>query len=64
MTTEVETRTERGALWVTLNRPQVFNALTAESEEGFMREKFIYGVRARYRLTYGYWQHAVLLRFA
>lgn len=30
MTTDLETRTERGALWVTLNRPQVFNALTAE----------------------------------
>lgn len=39
--------------------PLEFNALTEDSEEGFRREKFLYGVRARYRLTYGYWQYAV-----
>lgn len=44
--------------------PVEFNALSAESEEGFLREKYMYGVRARYRVTYGYWQHAVLLRFS
>ncbi len=39
--------------------PIEFTALTEQSEEGFRREKFLYGVRARYRLTYGYWQYAV-----
>ncbi len=43
--------------------PVEFNALTAESEEGFMREKYIYGVRARYRMAYGYWQYAIRLEF-
>lgn len=39
--------------------PVEFSSLTEESEEGFRREKFLYGVRARYRMTYGYWQFAV-----
>ena len=39
--------------------PIEFNALAEGSEEAFKREKFLYGVRARYRLTYGYWQFAV-----
>lgn len=40
-----------------------FTALSEESDEGFRREKFLYGVRARYRLTYGYWQYAVRVDF-
>jgi phage major head subunit gpT-like protein len=43
--------------------PVEFSALTEESNEGFRREKFLYGVRARYRLTYGYWQYAVRVGF-
>jgi phage major head subunit gpT-like protein len=43
--------------------PVEFNALTEESEEGFRREKFLFGVRARYRMTYGYWQFAVRTDF-
>ena len=43
--------------------PVEFNALTEDSEESFKREKFLYGVRARYRLTYGYWQFAVRTDF-
>jgi len=39
--------------------PVEFNALAEGSEEAFKREKFLYGVRARYRLAYGYWQFAV-----
>ncbi|NOT00686.1 MAG: hypothetical protein HOP29_08670 [Phycisphaerales bacterium] len=39
--------------------PVEFTSLTESSEEGFTREKFLYGVRARYRLAYGYWQFAV-----
>lgn len=43
--------------------PVEFTALTEDSDEGFRREKFLYGVRARYRMTYGYWQYAVRLNF-
>ena len=43
--------------------PVEFGALAEESEEGFKREKLLFGVRARYRLTYGYWQHAVRVSF-
>jgi phage major head subunit gpT-like protein len=39
--------------------PIEFNALVEGSEEAFRREKFLYGVRARYRMAYGYWQFAV-----
>ena len=39
--------------------PIEFNALAEGSEEAFKREKFLYGVRSRYRLAYGYWQFAV-----
>ncbi len=43
--------------------PLEFTALTEESDEGFRREKFLYGVRARYRMAYGYWQFAVRTDF-
>ena len=43
--------------------PVEFNALTEDSDEGFRREKFLYGVRARYRLAFGYWQFAVRMNF-
>lgn len=43
--------------------PTEFTALTETSDEGFRREKYLYGVRARYRLTYGYWQYAVQTEF-
>lgn len=43
--------------------PIEFGSLTEDSEEGFRREKFLYGVRARYRMAYGYWQHAVSTLF-
>lgn len=39
--------------------PIEFGSLSEESEDGFKREKLLFGVRARYRMTYGYWQHAV-----
>jgi phage major head subunit gpT-like protein len=39
--------------------PVEFGALAEQSEEGFKREKLLFGVRARYRLIYGYWQFAV-----
>lgn len=43
--------------------PIEFGALTENSEEGFKREKLLFGVRARYRMTYGYWQYAVRVQF-
>lgn len=43
--------------------PIEFSALTDESDEGFRREKYLYGVRARYGLAYGYWQYAVRMDF-
>ncbi len=44
--------------------PLEFGALAENSEESFKREKLLFGVRARYRLTYGYWQFAVRTVFA
>ncbi|MBX3395961.1 MAG: Mu-like prophage major head subunit gpT family protein [Phycisphaerae bacterium] len=43
--------------------PIEFNGLTENSDEGFRREKFLFGVRARYRMAYGYWQYAVRTDF-
>lgn len=43
--------------------PVEFSALAEDSDEGFRREKFLYGARARYRVAYGYWQHAVRMDF-
>jgi len=39
--------------------PITFGALAEGSEEEFRREKYLYGVVARYRMTYGYWQYAI-----
>ncbi|MFQ5592289.1 MAG: Mu-like prophage major head subunit gpT family protein [Phycisphaerae bacterium] len=44
--------------------PVEFTALTEDSDDGFRREKYLFGVRARYRLTYGYWQYAVRMDFS
>ena len=43
--------------------PLEFAAMTEDSDEGFRREKFLYGIRARYRMAYGYWQFAVRINF-
>jgi phage major head subunit gpT-like protein len=40
-----------------------FTALTEGSEEAFKREKYLYGVRARYAMAYGYWQYCVRSQF-
>ncbi len=40
-----------------------WTAKEGDSDEGFLREKYLYGVRARYKLTYGYWQYAVQTTF-
>ena len=44
--------------------PIEFTALTEDSDEGFRREKFLFGVRARYRMAYGYWQFATRVNFS
>ena len=36
--------------------PVEFAALEANSENGFMRDEYVYGVRARYNVGYGLWQ--------
>ena len=43
--------------------PIEFNALAETSDEAFKREKYLYGVRARYRIAYGYWQFGVQVTF-
>lgn len=43
--------------------PVEFTSLTEDSDEGFRREKYLFGVRARYRMHYGYWQYAVQTTF-
>lgn len=44
--------------------PVEFTAMDSDDgDEAFRREKYLYGVRARYRMTYGYWQYAVKTTF-
>jgi len=43
--------------------PIEFGSLTESSEQSFKQEKLLFGVRARYRLAYGYWQFAVRTTF-
>jgi phage major head subunit gpT-like protein len=38
--------------------PVEFASLEEESESGFMRDEYVYGVRARYNVGYGPWQYA------
>lgn len=38
--------------------PVEFSALEGSSENGFMRDQYVYGVRARYNVGYGLWQLA------
>jgi len=40
-----------------------FTALAEGSEESFKREKYLYGVRARYAMAYGYWQYCIRAQF-
>lgn len=44
--------------------PIEFGALAEDSEESFKREKLLFGVRARYRIAYGYWQFATRTLFS
>jgi phage major head subunit gpT-like protein len=38
--------------------PVEFSALEGASESGFMRDRYVYGVRARYNVGFGLWQTA------
>ncbi len=44
--------------------PLEWRAIESGSEEEFMREKYLFGVRARYRMTYGQWMHAISVDLA
>jgi phage major head subunit gpT-like protein len=44
--------------------PVEFGSMAENSDDAFRREKFLYGVRARYRMAYGYWQYAVQVQFS
>ncbi len=43
--------------------PLEFTHLADGSEESFKREKYLYGIRARYALAYGYWQYCLRTTF-
>lgn len=43
--------------------PLEFDSVEQDSEEAFKREKYLYGIRARYALTYGEWRYAVRFIF-
>lgn len=43
--------------------PVEFQALEHDSDSAFLHDYFLYGVRARYRMAYGYWQFAVRIDF-
>ena len=44
--------------------PIEFRTLREDSETGFMREKFLAGVRARYAITFGEWARALKVTFS
>ncbi len=46
-----------------IRSPIEFEALEQNSDEGFKRDKFLYGVRARYAMAYALWQAAVQVTF-
>ncbi len=46
-----------------IRQPVEFQALDEGSEESFKRDKFLYGVRARYAMSYGMWAFAIQVTF-
>ena len=46
------------ALVLQMRKDFEFNALEGSSEEGFMRDQYLYGVRARYNVGFGDWRAA------
>ncbi len=54
----MDTRRVVKALVLQMRKDFEFSALEGNSEEGFMRDQYLYGVRARYNVGYGDWRAA------
>ena len=54
----LDTKRAVRAVVLQMRRDFEFNALESNSEEGFLRDRFLYGVRARYNVGYGDWRCA------
>lgn len=54
----LDTRRVVKALVLQMRKDFEFNALEGNSEEGFMRDQYLYGVRARYNVGFGDWRAA------
>ena len=46
------------AVILQMRREMEFNALEVNSETGFMRDKYLYGIRGRYNVGFGDWRTA------
>lgn len=55
----VDTRRVVKAIILQMRKEFEFDALEVNSETGFLRDKFYYGVRARYNVGFGEWRCAV-----
>lgn len=54
----LDTRRVVKALVLQMRKDFEFSSLEGNSEEGFMRDQYLYGVRARYNVGYGDWRAA------
>ena len=54
----LDTKRAVRAVVLQMRRDFEFSALETNSEEGFLRDRFLYGVRARYNVGYGDWRCA------
>jgi phage major head subunit gpT-like protein len=54
----LDTKRPVRAVFLQMRREFEFNALEANSEEGFMRDRYLYGVRGRYNVGFGDWRCA------
>ncbi len=54
----LDTKRPVRAVFLQMRREFEFEALEMNSETGFMRDKYLYGVRARYNVGYGDWRCA------
>ena len=54
----LDTKRPVRAVFLQMRREYEFNALEANSEEGFMRDRYLYGVRGRYNVGFGDWRCA------
>lgn len=54
----LDTKRPVRAIFLQMRREFEFNALENNSENGFMRDSYLYGVRGRYNVGYGDWRSA------